>query len=384
MTDFKSLFLLDPDVVFLNHGSFGATPRPVFDTYQQWQHQLELQPVHFITKQLSGHLATARQAMGDYINSHPDNLVLVPNATYAANIVANSLQLGAGDEVITTDHAYGACDNAWQFHSQKKGFTLIRQPISFPITSDEQIIEELWQAVTPRTKVLFLSHITSSTAQRFPIKAICQRAKEAGILTVIDGAHAPGQIPLDMDDLQADFYLGNVHKWLCGPKGVAFLYTRPGIQHLIQPLVIGWGWGENRTLTFGSDYLDYLQFLGTDDLAGYLSVPSAIEFQAQNDWPTVQKSCHKLLTEGVERVVNLTGIPSCYIDDSYYHQMAIIPLPPIADLPAFKDQLYDQYRIEIPCIQWQDHQFIRISIQAYNTPRDIDILLQALENLLPS
>jgi isopenicillin-N epimerase len=383
MTDFKSLFLLDPDVIFLNHGSFGATPRPVFAAYQEWQRRLEWQPVHFLTEALPGHLAAARQALGDYLNAPANDLVYIPNATFGLNIVARSLDLGAGDEVLTTDHEYGACDRAWRFLSQKRGFRYVAQPVTLPVGSPAELAEQFWQGVTPRTKVIFFSHITSATAVTFPIAEICQRARAAGILTVVDGAHAPGQIPLDLAAIGADFYFGNAHKWLCSPKGAAFLYARPERQALLEPLVIGWGWGADRPWTYGSDFLDYQQWLGTNDFSAYLSVPAAIEFQAAHDWPAVRQQCHILLQECVRRVTKLTGLPPLYQTGAgLYWQMATLPLPQLPDLRAFKTLLYQRYRIEAPLIEWNGRHFIRISIQAYNSPADIDALLHALRESL--
>ena len=217
------------------------------------------------------------------------------------------------------------------------------------------------------------------------MQAICARAREAGILTVVDGAHAPGQIPLDMEAIGADFYCGNAHKWLCSPKGSGFLYTRRDQQHLIEPLVVGWGWGEERTIDYGSDYLDYLQWLGTNDLSAYLAVPAAIHFQEEYDWTAVRDNrCHDLLQEAVQRICVLTGLDSLYPDTGRgFHQMAIAPLPRIRDLLALKAQLYDEYRVEVPLIEWEDRHFIRVSVQGYNTASDIDALLEALAKLLP-
>ncbi|MGD2076832.1 MAG: aminotransferase class V-fold PLP-dependent enzyme, partial [Chloroflexota bacterium] len=356
MNNLEDQFLLDPDVVFLNHGSFGATPRPVFEVYQEWQRRLERQPVRFLVNELPDHLAAARQSLGNYINAGTDDVVYVPNATFALNVVARSLDLGPDDEVLTTDHEYGACDNVWTFLSRKRGFQYRRQPISFPIESRAALVSQLWQGVTRRTRVIYLSHLTSSTALSMPVTEICRLAADKGILTVIDGAHAPGQIPVDMQAIGADFYFGNAHKWLCSPKGAGFLFTRPEKQSLIEPLVVGWGWGEERTFTYGSDYLDYLQWLGTNDLAAYLSVPAAIQFQEENDWPAVRHACHNLLREAIDRIVELTGIGQCYPDSSHYAQMAVARLPAQSDLPGFKDRLYDDFRIEVPCIEWQDRQ----------------------------
>lgn len=383
MTSLRELFMLDPDVIFLNHGSFGATPRPVFEVYQTWLRRMEHQPVYFVDQELPELLATARQALGTYLNVDAGEVAYVPNATFGVNVVAQSLALGPGDEVLATDHEYGACDRTWHYFSQKRGFSYLRQPITLPATSSEQIIDHLWQGVTPRTKVIFISHITSPTALTMPVGRICAKAREAGILTLVDGAHAPGQIKLDLKEIGADFYVGNGHKWLCGPKGSAFLYTRQERQGLIEPLVVGWGWGEERTLTFGSDYLDYLQWWGTMYIATYLAIPAAIQFQAEHNWPAVREGCHSLARQAIQRIDGLTGLPSMYPDEpGWFHQMAIAQLPFIAELKSFKAQLYEQFKIEIPCIEWNDRQFIRVSVQGYNTQSDIEALLQALKTLL--
>lgn len=383
MNHLKELFLLDPGVVYLNHGSFGATPRPVFAAYQEWQRRLERQPVAFLLDELPGHLADARRDLARFLHAGHDDLVYVPNATFGVNVVARSLELGPGDEVLTTDHEYGACYNVWDFLSHKRGFDVVRQPISFPAASDEAILEELWQGVTPRTRVIFISHITSSTALRLPVNAICARARRGGILTIVDGAHAPGQIPLDLQAIDADFYTGNAHKWLCAPKGAAFLYTRPDKQPLVEPLVVGWGWGEERTFSFGSDYLDYLQWLGTNDLSAYLAVPDAIRFQQEHNWPAVRQRCHQMLTQALDRLGALTGCAPLYAGDSQYRQMAVAPLPQLEDLAAFKTDLVRSFHVEIPCIEWQGRHLIRLSVQGYNSCEDIDTLLFALKQLLP-
>jgi isopenicillin-N epimerase len=378
----KDLFLLDPTVIFLNHGSFGATPRPVFEVYQEWQRRLERQPVRFFAYELPEHLATARQALGQYLNTDASNLVYIPNATFGVNIVARSLNLKAGDEVVTTNLEYGACDNAWTYLSQRQGFHYKKATLTLPVKSREALVDEFWQSVSEKTKVIYLSHITSGTALTLPVEMICKKAKEAGILTVIDGAHVPGQLPLDLTILEADFYTGNCHKWLCGPKGSAFLYARPEKQRLIEPLVVGWGWGEDRVTRYGSDFLDYHQWLGTNDLSAYLSVPAAIEFQKEHDWTNVRASCHALLNETLQHLQQYTGLINIYPDDSYYQQMAIAPLPKTDDLTRLKNQLYDDYGIEIPLTEHAGQQYVRISLQGYNTRADTTQLSGALTSLL--
>ena len=210
----KDLFMLNPDIAFLNHGSFGAAPKPVFEKYQWWQRELERQPVEFLGSQrrFNSLMREARTALAAYVHCGADDLVYVPNATTGMNIVARSLHLQAGDEILTTDHEYGALDRTWRFLCKTSGAVYKHQPIPLPVTTHADFVDRFWSGVTPRTKVVYLSHITSPTALTFPIKEICRRACAAGILSVIDGAHAVGQIPLDMDTLGADFYASNCHK----------------------------------------------------------------------------------------------------------------------------------------------------------------------------
>ena len=262
----RKLFLLDPDIVFLNHGSFGACPRPVFETYQSWQLQLERQPVQFLGRQLDQLLRESRQALGSYVYAPVDDLVYIHNATQGVNIVARSLHLEPGDEILTSDQEYGACDYTWEFVCAKTGARYIHQPVHLPVQSEDEMVEQLWQGVTPRTKLIYLSHITSPTSLHLPVEAICKRASEVGILTLVDGAHAPGHIPLDLQALDADFYSGNCHKWMLSPKGAGFLYAHPRVQSLVEPLVVSWGYHAASEASSGSRFIDYLQWTGTTDL----------------------------------------------------------------------------------------------------------------------
>jgi isopenicillin-N epimerase len=384
MTKLKNEFLLDPDIVFLNHGSFGATPKAVFAAYQNWQRELERQPVAFIARELLGLLERARGDLGATLGADPDDLVFTPNATFGVNLVARSLRLEDGDEILASDHEYGACDNVWTYTCAKTGARYKRQAIRLPVSSSEEVVEQLWEGVTGRTKVIFLSHITSPTALTLPVGRICQRAREAGITTIIDGAHAPGQIPVDLETIGADFYAGNCHKWMLSPKGAGFLHTRRDKQHLVEPLVVSWGWGQNAPYTTGSDYLDQLEWWGTKDPSAYLAVPAAIRFMEEHDWPDARRRCNTLLGEAIERINDLTGLASIYPDEErLYHQMAVVPLPNTENLKEFQSRLHSDYRIEVPCVEWQERQFVRVSVQAYNTREDLEALLKALEEMLP-
>lgn len=384
MNSLKNLFMLDPEVVFLNHGSFGACPIPVFNSYQNWQRQLEIQPVKFIADLLKERLAFARGILGEYIHADLENIVFIPNATFGVNVIARSLTLEPGDEILGTDHEYGACRNAWEFACKRSGASYQQQPIPMPGSSREEIIEAIWSGVTSHTKLIFMSHITSPTALHLPVEEICTRARDAGIMTLIDGAHAPGQIPLNMHAIGADFYTGNCHKWLMAPKGSAFLYTRKEKQHIVQPLVVSWGWGEDKNFSTGSDFLDNLQWWGTKDPAAYLSVPDAIQFQRDHNWIEVRENCHKLCEQALDRISKLVNRDTFYTENSMFHQMAVAPLPQISDLNKFKDDLLNKYSIEIPCIEWNQKQFLRVSIQGYNSQSDVDALIRALEIILNS
>jgi isopenicillin-N epimerase len=251
------------------------------------------------------------------------------------------------------------------------------------VRTKEELVEQLWQGVTPRTRVIYLSQITSPTALRLPVEEICRRARQAGILTVIDAAHSPGQIPLDLQALGADLVFGNCHKWMMAPKGAAFLYARREVQDLLQPLIVSWGTHPTPDIASGSRFVDILQWTGTKDPTAALTVPDAIRFMQEHDWDAVRRECHILLREALERVCELTGLPPLYpLDSDFYSQMAIAQLPK-CDLALLKSRLYEEFRVEVPLIEWQDRHFVRISIQGYNTREDVDALLDGLATLLP-
>lgn len=383
MSLLKDHFLLDPEIVFLNHGSYGATPKPVFEAYQNWQLRLERQPVLFLGRELPALMRESRVALGEYLNADPDDLVYIPNATHGINIIARSLDLKPGDEILTSDHEYGACDYAWEFNCDKTGAQYVHQSIPLPVRAEEEIVEQFWQGVTPRTRVIYLSYITSSTALRLPVDKICRRARECGILTVIDAAHAPGQIPVDLQALGADIVFGNCHKWMMAPKGSAFLYARRELQDLIQPLVVSWGTHPTPDIGTGSRFIDILQWTGTKDPTAALAVPVAIQFMQDHDWAEVRRQCHSLLRQAIERICDLTDLSPLYpLDSNFYSQMGIAPLPP-SDLTVLKSRLYEKYKIEVPLIEWQHQHFIRISIQGYNTQNDVDMMVDALDVLIP-
>jgi isopenicillin-N epimerase len=373
-TDLRGLFLLRPNVVFLNHGSFGACPQPVFDAYQRWQRELEAQPVEFLHYRFKDLMQGARQALAAFLGVDPDDLVYVSNATTGLTIVARSLALQPGDEVLSTHHEYGALDRTWRFVCTQRRARYIQAPLPMPMESPEQIVEGIWAGVTARTRVLFLSHITSPTALIFPLDPLIRRARQAGILTVIDGAHAPGQIPLNLGTLGADFYAGNCHKWMCAPKGSGFLYARREVQPLLTPLVVSWGWP--------SGFVDEHEWQGTRDIAAFLSVPAAIDFLQQHNSPAVRRGCHALAGIARSGLVNLSRLPPLSPDSpDWYAQMVSVPLP-LSNPEGARRRLWTEFGIEAQILTWNGLCLIRVSVQGYNSRADIDALVSAVARLL--
>jgi isopenicillin-N epimerase len=382
----RELFQLEPDIHFLNHGSFGATPRAVHRSANRLRRRMEKQPVRFLAREIYQRLDDAMAVLSDYLGAPAHDTAFVPNATYGVNVVANSLAdlLKPGDEILATDIEYGACSNAWERVCQRTGAIYVRRSVPLPDepggASPEEVAAHFLSGITPRTRVIFLSHITSPTALRLPIEAIIAHARERGILTLIDGAHAPGQLPLNLSDLGADFYSGNCHKWLCAPKGSGFLYVRPEQQHLMQPLVVSWGWGPERHDFTGCDLHDLLHWTGTTDFSAWLATPAAIQFQREHDWEAVRGRCSALLDEWLPRLADAVGMTPVYAPGSPLRppQLAITPVPAGLDPARLKTELYDRFRVEAPVTFCRERVFVRVSVQAYNDAADLAALEAAL------
>ncbi len=377
----RDLFLLRPGIAYLNHGGFGACPRPVFEAYQAWQTELEREPTRFLQRRYEPLLEEARQALGEYLGARPEDVVYCTNVTLALNAVAQSLCLEPGDEVLSTDLEYGAMDNMWRSVCERSGARYIRQHVRFPVASAEEVIEAIWAGRTERTRVLYLSHITSGTAMILPVGELVRRAREEGLVTIIDGAHAAGQVPLDLEALGADYYAGNCHKWMMSPKGAGFLHARREAQGRLRPLVISGGYGE---LPAGrSRFIAQHQWQGTRDPAAFLAVPTAIRFAQEHHWVRVRPSCHALLREARLRLQGLTGRVAPVPDSpTWYAQMARLPLPP-CDVGALRSRLYDEFGIEVIVLGSPADPALRVSIQGYNSAEDVERLLDALGTLLP-
>lgn len=375
-----SKFLLRKDITFLNFGSFGACPKPVFDAYQQFQLEMEMEPVQFITVTGLAYLKQSREALAAYIHCDADDLVYTPSPSYAINIIAKSFQLNPGDEVLSTNLEYGALDRTWRYYCKKAGASYVRQPITLPLVSKEKFIEEFFKGLTPKTKAIFMGQITSATGLIFPVKEICEIAKAKGLFTIIDGAHVPGHIPLDLTELKADVYTGACHKWMCAPKGCSFLYVKKEHQHLFDPLVVSWGYESAHPSH--SQFLDYHQTQGTRDFSAFLTTPAIIAFFSEHNWPERAAACRELAHKNYTRFCNLLGSnPLCPVTDEFLGQMCSIPIK-TTEPEKLKQLLFDKYRIEIPVMPQNDFVCIRYSVQVFNTQQDLDRLHDALTEII--
>lgn len=380
MPNLKSLFHLNPEITYLNFGSFGACPKPIFDDYQEWQRELEFEPVQFIAVNGIRYLKQSREALATYINCGSDDLVFVTNPSYGINIVAKSLDLQAGDEILSTNIEYGASDRALNYYCKKKGARYVRQHIALPIVSKEAIIEDFFKGLTKNTKAIFISHITSSTALILPVEEICAIAKEKGLITIVDGAHVPGHIPLNLATLKADIYTGACHKWMLTPKGCSFLYVKKELQHFLDPLVVSWGY-ESATPSH-SQFLDYHQMQGTRDFSAFLTIPKTIQFLKENHWEEVAGDCRAIVRNNALRFCELLGTkPLCPITEEFLGQMFSIPVN--TDEPEkLQALLFNTYSIEIPVMRQDKDVYMRYSINAFNSQGDLDRLYIVLREII--
>lgn len=378
--NYKSLFYLNPEISFLNFGSFGACPKVIIEDLQKWQLEMERDPVQFISVRSLDYLKKSREALADFIHCDADDLVYVTNPSYAFNIIAKSFPLNEGDEILSTEFEYEAMDRTWNYYCQKSKAKFIPQKINLPLVSKEKFIEDFWKGLTKNTKAIFLSHITSTTALKFPVKEICEKAKELGLITIVDGAHVPGHIPLNLQELKADIYTGACHKWMMTPKGSSFLYVKKEMQHLFDPLIISWGFG-NPTTT-DTQFLDYHQLQGTRDLSAFLTIPKSLEFMQKNNWVEVGRSCAELARNNYKRFCDLLSVtPLCPITEEFLGQMCSVPIN--TNQPdKLQTILFEKYKIEIPVMVHGDYTFLRYSIQAFNDQNDLDRLYNALEEIL--
>jgi len=324
--EFAHHWTLDPTVTFLNHGSFGAAPREVLASQQAWRDRIEAEPVRFFSE-LEAELDEARRALGAFVGADPDDLAFVPNATAGTNAVLRSLRFDVGDELLTTDHAYNAVKNAMEYVAERDGARVVIAPVPFPTESSEQIVSAVLAAVTPQTRLAVLDHITSATALIFPIRQLTDELSRRGIDSLVDGAHAPGQVALNVESVGATYYAANLHKWVCAPKGSGFLWVRRDRQAEIRPLAISHG--ANSPRTDRSRFRVEFDWTGTADPSAYLAVPAAIRFGENllpGGWETLRARNHDLVMAGRSLVSAAAGI-AVAAPETMIGTMASIPLP---------------------------------------------------------
>jgi isopenicillin-N epimerase len=380
MNNIKSHFLLNPDIAFLNFGSFGASPKVVYDNYQKWQRELEFNPVQFLTVNGIKYLQETREALGKYIGCHQDDVVMVTNPSYAVNIVAKSLQLKEGEEILATNLGYGACDRTWKYYCNKAGAKYIRQEINLPILSKESFLKDFFAGVNEKTKLIFVDHITSATGLILPVQEICDYANEKGILVFIDGAHAPGQVNVDLQKLNPSIYTGACHKWMMTAKGSSFLYANKSIQKWLDPVIISWGY--DAIMPSHSQFLDYHQMQGTRDFSAFLTIPTAIQFMEENNWVEIKPTCHEIALNNAKRFCDLMNTqPISPLTADFIGQMFSIPIN-TNDSLALKAILFEKYKIEVPIMPHNDKVYLRYSIQAFNSQSDLDILYNAMVDVM--
>ena len=382
---------LDPRVEFLNHGSFGACPRHVLEVQQELRARMERQPVLFLSRELESLLDQARAALGRFVGADPDDLAFVPNATSGVNTVVRSLRLGPGDELLTTDHAYNACRNALRA-LEPAGVRVVTASVPWPGVTPEQVVGAVLAAVTPRTRLALIDHVTSPTGLAFPIETLVRALSERGVDTLVDGAHAPGMLPLDLGRIGAAYYTGNCHKWLCTPKGSGFLHVRRDRQDGVLPLTVSHGFNSARTDR--SRFRLLFDWVGTIDPTPSLCIPEGIRFLGSllpGGWPEVMQRNRDLALAGRDVLCRALGIPQP-APDEMIGSLAAVPLPdsdgPPPDAGSMHDPLqrtiHDRYRIEVPIFVFPRHprRLVRISAQLYNSRGQIELLARALKEEL--
>ena len=376
----RAQWRLREGTIYLNHGSFGPPPEPVRAARLRWLQEMDGQPMDFFCRQLEPAWTHAGDALARFVGTGPGNLVLVENATYGMNILANSLPLAAGDQVVLTDHEYGAVARIWRRACRQTG---AEEPViaELPeqIESGQQVVEAIFAPVTERTRLIVVSHITSPTALILPVQAICRTARERGVAVCVDGPHAPAQLLLDIDSLGCDFYTASCHKWLSAPFGCGFLYVAPSHQDAVRPPILSWG---RLPPEPQRGWSDEFQWLGTRNPTSFLCIPDAIEFLARVGEDAFRRRTHFLAQYARRKLTELTGTTPLAPDSTnWYGSMVNVPLPD-GDAKSLQEALWRRFRIEVPIISWKKHRSVRVSCHLYNRRDDIDRLVTALRELL--
>lgn len=381
----------DQNTVFLNHGSFGACPNEILKYQHELHRKMEADLIRFMNEDFISGYAENKQALAEFVHANPDDLVFVRNATMGVNTILHSLDFNEGDEIITHSHAYGACNNAIEYYAKKSGVRMVTARIPFPVESDEQIIQAFVDAVTPRTRLAMIDHITSGTGLVFPVEKITAALESKGIEVLIDGAHAPGMLDLDIDKIGASYYTGNCHKWICSPKGSALLHVRRDKQSKIVPLQIS----HKNDLYAGTDAHWSAQFIwpGTEDYSAYLCVKPAIEYMGNimGSWKSLREHNTKLCLEARKMIAEKTGcsLPAPESMISHLSTMMVDEQPELPTKffgmnPPLKQRLYDQFKIQVPVFLFGGENmkaWLRIAVQAYNSMEQYEYLADCLAKI---
>jgi isopenicillin-N epimerase len=385
MTDVANEWSFPPGTTYLNHGSFGPSPRCVQEAREELQRRLEAQPMDFFLRQLPPLFISARARLASFVGAEPEDLIFVDNSTVGMNVVAASIDLRPGDEVLANDHEYGAVLRLWERKCQAAGARFIVQRLPSPLRGVEEVVEAILAAASPRTRLLVFSHVTSPTAVIFPAAEICRQARRRGIGVCIDGPHAVAMLPLELRSLDCDFYTASCHKWLSAPFGSGFLYVHPRRQASVRPAIVSWG----RTLEGDQPgWRDEFHWLGTRDTTAWLSVPAAIDFLEHAGLDDFRRQTHELAGYARRRIEELTSAmaaaaepgsldPLVPDDPACYGSMAAMPLPP-GEAEPLQRALWEKHGIEAPVIDWSGRRLIRVSCHLYNTQADVDRLVDAL------
>lgn len=385
----RAAMMLDPSVTNLNTGSFGPLPRVVFDRVTQLRQRLAEEPMDFLLREMPGHLWHAREALAAFVHADPHRLVFTANVTAAINIVASGLTLAAPGEILLTDHEYGAMHWCWERAAQRLGMTI--RTFALPTLAEDpaEIVAAANAAMSSRTRLFFFSHVLSPTGLVLPAKELCAEARRRGIVSVVDGAHAPAMIPLDLDAIDADFYGANCHKWLLAPTGAGFLYLGRGNEDRLQPMQVSWGWRPDRTKLDERDdagstpRIRFYEFEGTRDIGAWLAVPKAIDFQQQLGFETIRTHNERLVRYVHER---FRAIPELKLatptDPRLYGFLTAYRLPSRVVATEWRTALWSRFRIEAPIVERPNCLLIRVSTHFYNTEAEIDRIAVAVESLL--
>ncbi|MCU0534495.1 MAG: aminotransferase class V-fold PLP-dependent enzyme [Hydrococcus sp. Prado102] len=380
----KPIWLLDKNIHFLNHGSFGATPIVILNYQQLLRERIENEPVRFLARELEGLLDKARSQLADFLIIDADDLAFIPNATVGINTVLRSLNFEPDDEILITNHTYNACRNTAEFIAQRSQAKIIVASVPFPLDSPQQIIEAILKKVSSKTKLALLDHVTSPTALIFPIEALIRELTHRGVDTLVDGAHAPGFVSLDLRSLGATYYSANCHKWLCSPKGAAFLYVRKDKQANIRPLTISHG--ANSPRRERSRFRLEFDWMGTVDPTPYLCVPEAIRFMGSlldGGWSALQMRNRELALAARHILGDTLGV-AIPCPDETVGSMASIPLGKVSlSWDVLQAKLMDEFKIEVPIVPWIDGScLVRISAQFYNRLEQYQYLAEALKQII--